>query len=301
MNKEQFNALVNKGAITHVGVAQDVETLSAEEMAELHMTQHEAVAEMLAGDDEDTDTPTEPEPDPDPEKTPEQIAEEFTTALKAGGDVTLEGDIAITAKLALAKPATVDFGGYTVKNETVGGDAIQLGGGDFTFKNGVIDNVAGGGSSAGIYANSSKGNNITLEDMKITAAYPVYLNNATGQPACTIKSGKYVSPNDKGVAVYVEKGGKVTIEGGEFGTDGHPSDFVLNILDATRKDKEVRDFILVKGGKFYGFDPANNASEGPGTNYVADGYESVETEPGVFEVRKAAATPEAPTVDPVAE
>ena len=32
--------------------------------------------------------------------------------------------------------------------------------------------------------------------------------------------------------------------------------------------------IIVKGGRFYKFDPANNSTEGPGTNYVAEGYRS---------------------------
>ena len=31
--------------------------------------------------------------------------------------------------------------------------------------------------------------------------------------------------------------------------------------------------ITVYGGRFYGFDPANNVSEGPNTNFVAEGYE----------------------------
>ena len=33
--------------------------------------------------------------------------------------------------------------------------------------------------------------------------------------------------------------------------------------------------IVVKGGTFFEFDPANNLSEGEGTNFVADGYKSV--------------------------
>jgi hypothetical protein len=31
------------------------------------------------------------------------------------------------------------------------------------------------------------------------------------------------------------------------------------------------------GGKFYDFDPANNAAEGEGTSFVPEGYESVHT------------------------
>ncbi|MCH5166918.1 MAG: hypothetical protein J1F35_03410 [Erysipelotrichales bacterium] len=192
----------------------------------------------------------------------------------AGGDYTLPEDIDITSKIALAKPTNLDLNNHTITNKTPGGDAIQLGAGEFTFKNGTIDNVIGGGASAGIYVNSSKGNNITLENMTIKATYPVYLNNAIN-PVCTIKSGTYISPYDKGVAVYVEKGGKAIIEGGYFSTDGHDSSFLLNLKDNIREpntDKKPIEFIEVRGGTFVNFNPENNASEGAGTNYVPDDY-----------------------------
>ena len=34
--------------------------------------------------------------------------------------------------------------------------------------------------------------------------------------------------------------------------------------------------IVVKGGKYYKFDPFNNNADGPGTNYVASGYKVVQ-------------------------
>ena len=44
--------------------------------------------------------------------------------------------------------------------------------------------------------------------------------------------------------------------------------------------------IKVFGGKFYGFDPAHSMSEPGGeVSFVQEGYESVEIEPGVFEVK----------------
>lgn len=38
---------------------------------------------------------------------------------------------------------------------------------------------------------------------------------------------------------------------------------------------EIYD-IVVKGGKYYKFDPSNNNADGPGTNYVAPGYKVVQ-------------------------
>lgn len=214
--------------------------------------------------------------------------EEVISSITAGGDVNLPISLNITSKIALAKPTNLNLNGHTIRNETPGGDAIQLGGGAFSFKNGAIDNTVGGGATAGIYANSSKGNNIVLEDMDITATYPVYLNNATGQPECVIKSGKFVSPFDKGVAVYVEKGGHAVIEGGYFSTEGHDSSFLLNLKDSLR-DKPANEYITVKGGKFVNFNPADCNTEGSNTNFVADGYRVIHYPVGediIYEVIK---------------
>lgn len=61
MDRKAFDALVNKGRITHVGVAADCDVLNDGEMTARHMTHHEAVAEVLAGTEEaPVETPTEP-------------------------------------------------------------------------------------------------------------------------------------------------------------------------------------------------------------------------------------------------
>ena len=50
-------------------------------------------------------------------------------------------------------------------------------------------------------------------------------------------------------------------------------EWTLNVKDADYKAGTAK--IVVKGGSFKGFDPANNKAEGAGTSFVADGYESV--------------------------
>ena len=45
----------------------------------------------------------------------------------------------------------------------------------------------------------------------------------------------------------------------------------MNIKDRDRANSSI----VVYGGTFYGFDPSNNLSEGPNTNFVAEGYQSV--------------------------
>ena len=84
-------------------------------------------------------------------------------------------------------------------------------------------------------------------------------------------------------AIYAEKG-VIEINGGTFKlTNWADADkdengnlrFLLNCLDANYKNGTAN--IIVKGGKFYDFDPANCAAEGVGTSFVADGYISVMT------------------------
>jgi hypothetical protein len=48
---------------------------------------------------------------------------------------------------------------------------------------------------------------------------------------------------------------------------------MLNCIDANYTNGTA--VISVSGGSFYGFDPGDNAAEGEGTNFLADGYQSV--------------------------
>jgi len=75
--------------------------------------------------------------------------------------------------------------------------------------------------------------------------------------------------------IYASGNAQIEINGGEFKCQT-PA-WTLNIKD---KDRATAS-IIVKGGKFHGFDPSNCASEGPNTNFVAPGYKVVE-ENGVF-------------------
>lgn len=102
----------------------------------------------------------------------------------------------------------------------------------------------------------------------------------------TINSGVYNSPAS---VVYVAQGTCI-INGGTF--FGQPDinqrtqseaeaekypygrNFLLNLYDANRTAGKAA--IYVMGGSFIGFDPADNYAEGNGTNFVCEGYKSVE-------------------------
>lgn len=76
-------------------------------------------------------------------------------------------------------------------------------------------------------------------------------------------------------AVYIQKG-KAEIKGGEYSiqqvySQGENKDyeFVLNCYDANRAEGTAS--IIVSGGTFVNFNPANCQAEGDGTNFVKDG------------------------------
>ena len=120
--------------------------------------------------------------------------------------------------------------------------------------------------------------------------YGLWNNSATGK--IVINGGNVEADTH---AVYAQTG-VIEINGGSFKlTNADTADrdengnlrFLINCLDANYKAGTAN--IVVKGGKFYEFDPANNASEGPGTNYVAEGYQStmsMEDDKKVYTVTK---------------
>ena len=64
---------------------------------------------------------------------------------------------------------------------------------------------------------------------------------------------------------------------------------MLNCYDQNYENDTAK--ITVNGGRFYVFNPADNAAEGKGTNFVAAGLSVVEND-GWYTVGKAAANAE---------
>ena len=71
--------------------------------------------------------------------------------------------------------------------------------------------------------------------------------------------------------IYASATGCIEINGGIF--EAAKPEWTLNVKDVDYKAGTAK--IVVKGGSFKGFDPANNDAEGAGTNFVAAGYQSV--------------------------
>lgn len=117
-----------------------------------------------------------------------------------------------------------------------------------------------------------------------------YCIYAAGDSSCEINGGKYISPVS---CVDARKNAIVTINGGEFIVDGsnNPSGdfgqvYTLNLRDKKGNyENELANFI-VKGGKFYKFNPSESNAEPTVTNFVDDDYKVVENDDW-FEVVKA--------------
>ncbi len=105
-----------------------------------------------------------------------------------------------------------------------------------------------------------------------------YAINVRNGANLTINGGNYYGG---GTAVQVQKG-TLTITGGHFAVEAFDEPYgykyLLNCIDSAYKSGDAK--IIVMGGTFVNFDPSNNASEGAGTSYVADGYTVIsETQP----------------------
>ncbi len=91
------------------------------------------------------------------------------------------------------------------------------------------------------------------------------------------------------VSVVQVEEGTAEIKGGTFELLQHwnPDAYFLNCIDAAYKEDKAH--IIVTGGKFIGFNPADCAAEGAHTNFVAPGYVSVliDAEKQTYQVVKA--------------
>ncbi len=96
--------------------------------------------------------------------------------------------------------------------------------------------------------------------------YAVVVGSNTTSAALTINGGRYVGGT---TAVQVTQG-TLTINGGFFACQVNNPGYLLNCLDGNYKNETAK--IVVTGGTFVNFNPADNRAEGANTNFVADGY-----------------------------
>jgi predicted ribosomally synthesized peptide with SipW-like signal peptide len=194
-------------------------------------------------------------PDYDKNATyPVASASELGSALNEGKIVALSKDITTNDTIVVNKNnATLDANGKTVDNTD------------------EIWNEATGNWSLVSVRNKA---NLTITgngtfNAKKDDCFAVDVQDGS---TVTIKNGTFVGNVH---AVYVLEGTAI-IEGGTYSVQQKYSDaskadeFILNCYDANRTSGTAK--IIVKGGTFINFNPADCQAEGAHTNFVADGY-----------------------------
>ena len=189
-----------------------------------------------------------------------ETLEALTEAIAAGGEVVVSASIDAPTGFAITADTTViNNGEITIKEDTEGNGVFLLTNGTLTLDGkGTINGVGKNDWNMALWAKEN--GKIVINDGYFTN------EGATAN----------VDPEHFDL-IYASGNAQIEINGGEFKCQT-PA-WTLNIKD---KDRATAS-IVVKGGKFHGFDPSNCASEGPNTNFVAPGYKVVE-ENGVFTV-----------------
>ena len=181
-------------------------------------------------------------------------------AIKNGGNVAVDADVEVSGvdnmanRTIISKPTTLQLNKKITSPYEMGNNNTN-----FTALIVAADTTINAGKDGGIDTQGG--------------AYGI---NVLSGANLVINGGTYYGG---GTAVQVQKG-TVTINGGHFAVEPFSDarygyNFLLNCIDAAYKDGTAK--IIVKGGTFVNFNPANCKAEGENTNFVAEGYGVVAT------------------------
>lgn len=148
------------------------------------------------------------------------------------------------------------------------------------------NNVRNGNGTQAIFVQGKPSNTVTVNiygDLKVNGGSGSVANHAIAITNGTVNIyGGYFSAgldkdNKSSDLILLRPSQKyqkasLNIYGGVFECEGDPK-FLINCKD----DDIKRCTIIITGGTFVGFNPADNTADGEHTNYVADGYVSTQT------------------------
>ena len=184
-----------------------------------------------------------------------------------GATVIVFKDVVINEEISITKNITLDLNGKTISNTlSIWNDVA-----DPTLdRAGLICVRAGGDLTI-----TGEGTIDALEN----DCHAVWLDAENAK--LTIENGTFIGNIS---AIYVRQG-QVEINGGNYDikqlSTHNDYRFMLNCFDENYSNSTAQ--ISVSGGVFNNFNPANNAAEGVGTDFVADGY-TVQENNNVFTV-----------------
>ena len=211
------------------------------------------------------------EPDNDIDLVNIKNVESLKALFATGGEATLAADLVLDRAIAVAagKEVTLDLNGKTISNTEDLWDEANYSWSLLSVRGGSLTLTGNGAVKA-------KENDVFAVDVQDGGNL-------------VIEGGEYVGNMD---AVYVFEG-TVEIKGGKFSIqqlseNPDPYGYVLNCYDANYKNGTAK--IIVTGGEFVKFNPADCAAEGAHTNFLADGYKSTQIGDSYF-VTKVGVTP----------
>ena len=176
-------------------------------------------------------------------------------ALVNGGNIKVDANVDVGADaLVVAKDTTIDANGKTLTTTADIWDESKMDWSLISVRGGKTLTITGNGTF------KAKENDTFVVDVQDGSKV-------------IVKNGTFIGNVD---AVYVYEGTAV-IEGGFFdiqqksaGTGEAQYRFMLNCYDANYKNGTAK--IIVTGGTFVNFNPADCKAEGENTNFVAPGY-----------------------------
>ena len=168
---------------------------------------------------------------------------ELKTAIADGKSVKLAADITLAEPLKITNNAIVDLNGHNISSVN---DVFEVAGGALTITGDGVVNAA------------------------TTNGTPYCAVWAYGDAVVNIYGGTYkigYPTGDYNDLIYAKENAVINIYGGTFHNSGRENAFVLNVNDQNRSTAAIN----VYGGSYEKFNPADNLSEGPGTNFLAPG------------------------------
>ena len=179
--------------------------------------------------------------------------EELVEAIAMGGNVNIAADIDAPTGFAIAADTTITNNNViTVSEDTEGNGVFMVTSGTLTLNGkGTINGLGKNDWSMALWAKEN--GKIVINDG--------YFTNIG---AFSETDGNHFD------LIYASDNAQIEINGGEF--ECETPKWTLNIKDNSRETASI----IVKGGKFHGFNPADCETEGPNTNFVAPGYKVVE-------------------------
>lgn len=180
-------------------------------------------------------------------------SQELLDALNGNKEIIkVEKNLELDNYIKVSRKVTFDLNGKTVTGNGVDGIFHIVTGGDLTIKgNGKVVAVGGIDPSDSLEYSSAVfaiGGKVTIENGEF--------------------SQQVSGTDDHYDLIYAKGNAQITILSGKF--NSVTPAWTLNIKDADRSTANIS----VKGGTFVGFNPANCLTEGPNTNFVAEGYKS---------------------------